>query len=219
MKHIVFMTQAVVEKNMVKKDEYFSCIRKHLSSLKYLKDVKITIKTHPAEKHINEYKKIIDLLKLNAAIVQRGGGEYFLEKLLDSADVVIGFKSSTLNMTMMFGKPIITIGILDEKYDLNEYYFSDKEDRSVLKIAQDGDLLDAVKKVLYNKKFRAALLKREHNYIKNAYRYDGPVYKKIADMIAKVCKERSSLKSQRNFSSLKTRDFQLQITKHKIVKH
>ncbi|MBI5332504.1 MAG: hypothetical protein HZB65_02940 [Candidatus Aenigmarchaeota archaeon] len=198
MKHIVFMTQAVVEKNMVEKSEYFSCIRKHLSSLKDLKDTKLTIKMHPAEKYINEYKKIIGSLKLNAAIIQKGRGEYFLETLLDSADVVIGFKSSTLNMTMMLGKPIITIGILDGKYDLNEYYFSDKEDRSVLKIAQNGDLFNAVKKVLYNRKFRAALLKREHDYIKNAYRYDGPVYKRIADMIVKVADSKLPIEQQNN---------------------
>ena len=184
MKNILFATQAVIEKNMMKREEYLSKMKEYITSLKGL-DIKITIKLHPQEKLIDEYKKIVKETGINAIVVQ-SGSKHFLEELIESADIVMTFKSSVLIMAMLMKKPVISIDMLDKIHDLNDYYFSEKEDNAVLK-TNGKDVRKKVNKLLNDKKFKNKIVQRQSNYIKDYFfRVDGLAYRRIADVIERL---------------------------------
>ncbi|MFH0837536.1 MAG: polysialyltransferase family glycosyltransferase [Candidatus Aenigmatarchaeota archaeon] len=191
MKTIVFVTQSMIEKNMMKKDEYFGYMKKYLSDISKIKDIQLIIKLHPAEKHRKDYENIIKNIGINATILQKGH-QYILEDSLKSADIVIGFKSSTVLMAMIMQKPVIGIGILDGIHDLDKYYYSKKEDSAIMKINKNADVSTAIKKLFITKN-RDALIKKQNKYIDDFFYTTKDVYKNIAKVIEQLLKTNNKM--------------------------
>jgi len=186
-KKILFITANLVEWGLVEKNEYFHYIEKCLQELKKLKDIQIIIKLHPAERHIKEYKRIVDKLNLRNVTITQQKGESFLYKLIFNCDVLLNIGSTVGVEGIILNRPVIKLA------DLGKY----REDSileygKVLKARIDEDISTLVKKALYDKEVRGKLKEVRGELIKDyLYKIDGKAHERVVNLMYEIVNKKS----------------------------
>lgn len=182
-KSILFLTQAAVEKNIVSKDLYFDSMKKYLKDISRL-NVPIVVKLHPAENHIEEYKKIASSLKIkNILITKEGKTNEFIRK----SDVVVTFRSSVILNSLIYNKPVICMDLLDEivitDYDLTT------ENNALIIGSKTTDLAKTIGRLFKDREFLKMVMQKQKGYEEYFfYKVDGKAYERIANLIYKLVK-------------------------------
>jgi len=173
--HILIATSCYIEDRFIQKKEYFKMIEKVLKDVNSLNQ-KTILKIHPRERHLEEYKEIIQ--RINSKIIfstSTSKKEY--RELLEKSSVVITFGSSmTLEATAINKRNII----IDP--------FSDN---SPLKLLSNH--IGSVKIIPWKENIAqeiSHLLKSEQNYkndIKKLfYKLDGKAHERVVEEIYKL---------------------------------
>lgn len=185
-KTILFFTQAVVEKNMLNKKQYFNCIKFYLQQLSNL-DAKIILRLHPDEKLYDIYEDIIKSIHAESKIeiTQGNKGDQSILDLIANSDVIISLKSSTIYYSMILHKPVICINLLDTRTKVD--YNSKAEDETILKVGERDNIEHLFINLLNNRAFRKKIIHKQDEYINSFFdKLDGRTPKRVAQTITKI---------------------------------
>ncbi len=108
---ILFITTSLIEGNRLSKEEYFEKVTIILRQLSLLQK-EIVIKLHPAERHLDQYTKIIEQERLKNITVTQERGSAALYRLINESDLVVNLYSTVALQAMILGKPILSLDIV-----------------------------------------------------------------------------------------------------------
>lgn len=183
-KTITILPTALVEYKLAGKDEYFKYIRRCLTQISKVKNVKkVIIKLHPDEKYKSEYESVAKSLKLtNVEAVQKPRKE-FLYAILRDSDLLISFGSTADVEGLMLDKDVIVIDGL-KKGLIAERAKKDKYREAVTVINKNDNLTSAIIKVLTDEKVRKKLKEKRRRYLASSfYKINGRTHERVADLI------------------------------------
>ncbi|MBI2125423.1 UDP-N-acetylglucosamine 2-epimerase [Candidatus Woesearchaeota archaeon] len=112
---IFFATSPLIEGSLLTKKKYFRYIAKILIDLQKIKDVSIIVKLHPQEKTLREYRNLVKKKKYTNVTVTQNHDRNLYYRLLSEGDVFIHFNSSASLEALMLDKPVIDIGLPEQK--------------------------------------------------------------------------------------------------------
>lgn len=178
-KKILIITEPFVEGKAVEKIKYFNYIKKILQEINKIDKITVTIKLHPSEKFIDNYKKIVKELGYNNIQVTQEIGSNYLYKLISDSDLVIEFGSTVAIEAMILKKPVITTNfcpIAGGIYDLIQ------QSKGTYKVDHQDDLAKKIMEV-FNNDFLQEQRKKTIKYM--CRKVDGKSSLRIAEIIAK----------------------------------
>jgi len=118
-KNILLLTQPLIEDNQITASEYFNLIKRIVAEITCLNGVSITIKLHPRERGIRQYRKLARGFAATRISIQQQGNNDLLYSLLEKADVVVNFNATAAILeASILDKPSITFP-LNKKRSLN----------------------------------------------------------------------------------------------------
>jgi|GEM_PF-1139741 len=146
-------------------------------AMRYLKDVTLVIKQHPAEneRYTNLIQKYVADYGISAIIPPKDSDTY---EQLYVCDLMITKNSTTAIEAVALGKPVIILN-LSGKPDIVEYV----NEGVALGVYKPGCLLPAIENLLKND---SELGNKRKNYIENyLYKIDGKATERVVDIIVK----------------------------------
>lgn len=183
-KTVTLLPTALVEYKFIGKNEYFEKIRKYLTQISKVKNVKrVVIKLHPTEKYKSEYESVVRSLKLTNVEIFQNPEKEFLYSVLRDSDLLLSFGSTADIEGLMLSKDVVVI----------EGFLSNREDpykKAVMQVKKDDDLTSTIDKVLNDKNVRNDLKIKREKYLKEAfYKVDGKAHERVADLIVSLIRK------------------------------
>lgn len=189
-KTITLLPTALVEYKLVGRKEYFDYIRRYLTQVSKVKDVKkVIIKLHPDEKYRSEYESIAKSLQLTNVKILQKSGKKFLYAVLRDSDLLTSFGLTTTDLEgLMLDKNVIIIDGL-RKDPLAELAKKDKYREAATVIDKNDDLTSTIMKILTDRNLQRDLERKRRRYIATSfYRIDGKAHERVANLLTKLCK-------------------------------
>ena len=177
---ILFITTSLIEGNRISKEEYFKKIKNIVHQLSSLQK-EIVIKLHPAERHIDEYLRIIKEEKLRNITVTQERGSAVLYNLINKSDLVVNLYSTVALQAMILGKPIISLDITVPSIVPN---VDDGIWNGGIQITMDDDISKAAAEALRDPPLWKK--KREEMVELYCYKIDGKENERLRDLIYKM---------------------------------
>jgi glycosyltransferase involved in cell wall biosynthesis len=142
-------------------------------------NIKLIVKLHPA-KYDSEYiKKLINQLNPNITIYHTEP----IQKILEDCDTVLNihtevFPSTVLLESLIMGKPIMNISLVDENYN-----FQFIKDNAVMQITDKSDLEKHFKTILYDENIRKELIENGQKHLQSYLSNQGKASKHFAEIL------------------------------------
>lgn len=177
---ILLITTSLIEGNRISKEEYFEKIRVILRQLAPLQK-EIVIKLHPAEKHFDQYLKIIEQEKLKNISITQERGSAALYRLINESDLVINLYSTVALQAMILGRPIMSIDITVPSIvpNIDEGIWN-----GGIQITIDDDITQAAEEALQDS--LPLKKKRKETVELYCYKVDGKENERLRDLIYKM---------------------------------
>lgn len=174
---VVLLTAPFVEQGFLRKKEYFNYIKKIIKDIRKVSNKKITIKLHPREKYIKEYKKLIRRNHFRNIFVTQKADLY---NIISGSKLAINFSSTTAIESLILDKPVITILMPNYRNPLNKLLH---ESKATIEVPIEEDLSKAIV-IIYKKD---TLKENRKKFIKRFYgNIDGKASQRIAELIKNV---------------------------------
>ncbi len=183
-KSILMITEPIVEFMFLKKDVYFKRITRILKEITKIKGVNISIKLHPRETHLDDYKKIIESQCYNNVKIydNRVTGVAFY-KLINECDSFVHFGSNAALEAMIIGRPIVKINMFD-----NDKHFIDwlYKKQVSLEVNYKGNIKKVIEQSFKDEK--KYINKRDEIIKHNCRVVDGKASERVVSLIYKLAK-------------------------------
>lgn len=184
-KIITLLTDGFYIYGLVEEKEYFRYIEKWLKDINKIKNVEITIKTHPEEReHLEKYKTIIKDFK-NVNLISTPGKEILYNQINDS-DIIVNFGSTVALESMILDKPVITITNFHNSriVEFDKVIQRIKNSGASINLTKEEDISIPIKKILENKELQERLVKTRKKFVEDScYKLDGKSSERVAKLI------------------------------------
>lgn len=112
-KDILLITSPFVEDGILDKEKYFLRMHKVIKSIGEISGAKITIKLHPRERYLEDYRNIINALNLKGVKILRDITREEYYKLISECKSFVSFGSSAAMEAVIIDRPMVTIDLLE----------------------------------------------------------------------------------------------------------
>ncbi|HLC52799.1 MAG TPA: UDP-N-acetylglucosamine 2-epimerase [Candidatus Nanoarchaeia archaeon] len=180
--HIFIATSCYIEDRFISKKDYFKTFSKVINDLVKLSNKKIIIKTHPRERNIKEYQKIITSFNNpNILLITKTDRDEY-KKLLLHSSIILTFGSTICLEAVALNKRTIVIDPFsgDSPLTLIKPHIG-----SIPFVSWQDDIYLAVKNLLKEK------IDQQENVGDLLYRIDGNAYVRVVDEIYKLANQSS----------------------------
>jgi hypothetical protein len=175
---ILLAGSAAIESNYLSKDEYFRNVRNIAKAAQSL-GLRLDVKPHPREKHIDGYEAIRKELNYKHMKVHKSTSREQFYKMMVTTDAFIQFGSTSALEAMILGAPILTIRVVDYPDNI----MLDVCDAAI-KIDKDDDIRKAIQETIMDStEMKGKREKFINYYIGNV---DGNASKRAADLLQKM---------------------------------
>lgn len=149
-----------------------------LSELKKIEDINIVIKPHPIENK-KWHERIVNDVGVDAIVLPSTSNTY---EALYACDLMITLSSTTVLEAAILGKDIIIADLIG--YPYAEPFM---KSRGTIGVKDKNQLLDAIEKILYNKRVGEKLKKGRKKLVYNhAYRQDGKATERFVNLAERM---------------------------------
>ncbi|NQU98290.1 hypothetical protein HQ533_02390 [Candidatus Woesearchaeota archaeon] len=183
-KKVLFITAPFVESNFIGHAEYFAIITNLFKIFKSFGDLEFIWKSHPREKYIKDYEKVIGALSMNNIIHDSSRSKSDLYSLITGSDLVLSLGSTVDIESFLLNKPVVFLDFIDinSRYFIDDYKESD--DVFCVKIKELSKLKDVLNQFVENKLPRKDNVKLLKEFVReNLYSLDDKVSQRIFDAI------------------------------------
>ncbi|OGM01759.1 hypothetical protein A3K72_01035 [Candidatus Woesearchaeota archaeon RBG_13_36_6] len=178
-REILFLTQAMIEKRKMSKEEYFNRIKGILREIKKVDIDSLTIKLHPIEKYEKEYQKLISEIGFRNVKIIKDSQKEVLYQLISKSNLVISLETGATIECLMLDKPVIILHLSGSNLE--------EKPKFIISLKSEEQLAKQINKVLNDKLFLDRLAKERRKFIKNyCYKGDGKAYKRVAEYIYEI---------------------------------
>ncbi|MDI6806455.1 MAG: CDP-glycerol glycerophosphotransferase family protein [Candidatus Aenigmarchaeota archaeon] len=165
----------IVTQTLRSKEERDTFLRSTIDMIKKIPDIQIVIKPKPNED--GKWQRRILLEEKVKGKVLPGRSNIF--EVLYACDAMITVYSTTVIEAMILNKPVIIVNLTGEK-DPMPYV----ESGASLGVYKKGDIVEAVRKALYDKRIKTELRKNMKKFVyEHAYKADGKATERVVDLI------------------------------------